>query len=200
VSRLTNGYLVTFTYGRRGYTLKTGAKTPQPVSRTQAVAIYDKLVAAKQAKGYHISYRPGTPYQRSPRDERDTGIHCQLLNPIEESEVSHLLTLLFHTATTTLQEAFRTRLGLPDGRIGAIAGVHTSHEKITWNPTTTTVIYRSKRHHNTKRNFEIFKAPDFIAAALLHLPPKGQQTVRYYPGNHGTHRATVPGGQGMDPR
>jgi hypothetical protein len=23
-------------------------------------------------------------------------------------------------------------------------------------------------------------APDFIAAALLHLPPKGQQTVRYY--------------------
>lgn len=35
-------------------------------------------------------------------------------------------------------------------------------------------------HHNTKRNFEIFKAPDFIAAALLHLPPKGQQTVRYY--------------------
>ncbi len=31
-----------------------------------------------------------------------------------------------------------------------------------------------------KRNFEIFKAPDFIAAALLHLPPNGQQTVRYY--------------------
>jgi hypothetical protein len=55
-----------------------------------------------------------------------------------------------------------------------------SLQKITWNETTKTVIYRSKRHHNTKRNFEIFKAPDFIAAALLHLPPKGQQTVRYY--------------------
>ena len=55
-----------------------------------------------------------------------------------------------------------------------------SLQKITWNPTTKTVIYRSKRHHTTKRNFEIFKAPDFIAAALLHLPPKGQQTVRYY--------------------
>jgi hypothetical protein len=55
-----------------------------------------------------------------------------------------------------------------------------SLQKITWNATTKTVIYRSKRHHNTKRNFEIFKAPDFIAAALLHLPPKGQQTVRYY--------------------
>jgi hypothetical protein len=55
-----------------------------------------------------------------------------------------------------------------------------SLQKITWNASTQTVIYRSKRHYNTKRNFEIFKAPDFIAAALLHLPPKGQQTVRYY--------------------
>ena len=192
-----------------------------------------------------------------------------------------LLTHLFHTATTTLQDAFRTRLNLPQGRIGAIAALHTfgdylifhphlhilaadglftpggrfhcmpiedlaptielfSHrflhalhdaklispsklanllawkhsgfnihhggeqpipahdapgrkrlaeyllrhpfslQKITWNATSKTVIYRSKRHHTTKRNFEIFKAPDFIAAALLHLPPKGQQTVRYY--------------------
>ncbi|MDE0859638.1 MAG: transposase [Akkermansiaceae bacterium] len=100
----------------------------------------------------------------------------------------------------------RTRLGLPHGRIGAIAGVHTfgdylilhphlyivahdaagrkrlaeyllrhpfSLQKITWNATSKTVIYRSKRHHTTKRNFQIFKAPAFIAAALLHLPPKG---------------------------
>ena len=55
-----------------------------------------------------------------------------------------------------------------------------SLQKITWNATSKTVIYRSKRHHATKRNFEIFKAPDFIAAALLYLPPKGQHTVRYY--------------------
>ena len=43
-----------------------------------------------------------------------------------------------------------------------------------------TVIYRSKRHHNTKRNFEIFKATDFLAAVIDHIPPKGRQTVRYY--------------------
>ena len=192
-----------------------------------------------------------------------------------------LLTILFHTTIDTLQDAFRTRLDLPQGRIGAIAALHTfgdylifhphlhilaadglftpdgrfhcmpaedlaptielfrhrflhalrdaklispkklanllswkhpgfsihhggkqsvpahddagrkrlaeyllrhpfSLQKITWNATTKTVIYRSKRHHTTKRNFEVFKAPDFIAAALLHLPPKGQQTVRYY--------------------
>jgi len=63
-----------------------------------------------------------------------------------------------------------------------------SLQKITRNAVTRTVISRSKRHHTTtpphhhttKRNFEIFKAPDFISAALLHLPPKAQQTVRYY--------------------
>ena len=172
----------------------------------------------------------------------------------------HLLTHLFHTATATLQDAFRTRLGLPQGRIGAIAAVHTfgdyliyhphlhvlaadglftpdgrfhcmpaedlapaielfrhrflhalrdaklispsklanllawkhsgfnihhggeqpvpahdapgrkrlaeyllrhpfSLQKITWNATSKTVIYRSKPHHTTKRNFEVFKAP-----------------------------------------
>ncbi len=192
-----------------------------------------------------------------------------------------LLHLLFKTATETLQEIFRDRLNLPDGKLGAIAAVHTfgdylifhphlhvlaadglftpdgrfhrmpaedlapaielfrhrflqalrdgkhispsrladllswkhsgfnihdggekpvpSHDtegrkglaeyllrhpfslqKITWNPTTQTVIYGSKRHHTTKRNFEIFKAPDFIAAVIDHLPPKGTQTVRYY--------------------
>lgn len=55
-----------------------------------------------------------------------------------------------------------------------------SLQKITWNQSSKTVIYRSKRHHTTKRNFQVFTAEDFIAAALLHLPPKGQQTVRYY--------------------
>ena len=50
-----------------------------------------------------------------------------------------------------------------------------SLQKITGNTTSKTVIYRSKRHLNPKRNFEIFKAPDFIAAALLHLPPKASK-------------------------
>ena len=44
-----------------------------------------------------------------------------------------------------------------------------SLQKITWNPTSKIVIYRSKRHHTTKRNFEIFKAPYFIASAFLHF-------------------------------
>ena len=55
-----------------------------------------------------------------------------------------------------------------------------SLKKITWNQQTRSVIYRSKRSWRTKRNFEVFSATDFIAAAVSHIPPKNQQTVRYY--------------------
>ena len=31
-----------------------------------------------------------------------------------------------------------------------------------------------------KQNFQVFTAADFIAATVEHIPPKGQQTIRYY--------------------
>ncbi len=207
------------------------------------------------------------------------------------------LSLLFRTAADTLRDAFRIRLGLPDGKLGAVAAIHTfgdyllfhphlhvlaadglfasdgrfhcmpagedlapaaelfrhrflqalreakligprklahllswqrsgfnidsggadpvpardragrkrlaeyllrhpfSLQKITWNAATRTVIYRSKRHHSTRRNFQVFGASEFIAAALLHLPPKGQQTVRYYGVYSNKSRGLVPGPQ-----
>jgi len=55
-----------------------------------------------------------------------------------------------------------------------------SLEKITWNQSTGKVIYRSSRSWHTKQNFQIFTAGEFLAAAIEHIPPKGQQTVRYY--------------------
>jgi hypothetical protein len=55
-----------------------------------------------------------------------------------------------------------------------------SLEKITWNEATGKVIYRSSRSWRTKRNYQIFTARDFLAAAVQHIPPKGQQTIRYY--------------------
>ncbi len=55
-----------------------------------------------------------------------------------------------------------------------------SLEKVTWNEKSRQVIYRSKRSWHTKQNFQIFSAADFIAATVEHIPPKGQQTVRYY--------------------
>jgi len=55
-----------------------------------------------------------------------------------------------------------------------------SEDKITYNEKTGTVIYRSKKKHNTKRNFEVFDAEDFIGAITQHIPDKFFQNIRYY--------------------
>lgn len=55
-----------------------------------------------------------------------------------------------------------------------------SEQKMAYNEENGTVIYRSRMHAKTKRNFEIFSAEDFIAAITQHIPEKGFQMVRYY--------------------
>jgi hypothetical protein len=55
-----------------------------------------------------------------------------------------------------------------------------SLEKITYNPATGSVLYRSDRHWRTKQNFEVFSSTEFITALLAQLPPKGAPQVRYY--------------------
>jgi predicted DNA-binding WGR domain protein len=79
-----DGYVVTFAYGRRGNTLTTGTKTDVPVPLETATRLFDKLIASKVAKGYSPG-EDGTPYQQTGSEGRDSGIRCQLLNPIEEA-------------------------------------------------------------------------------------------------------------------
>ena len=55
-----------------------------------------------------------------------------------------------------------------------------SEQKMVYNAENGTVIYRSRMHAKTKRNFEIFSAEEFIAAITQHIPDKGFQMVRYY--------------------
>ena len=55
-----------------------------------------------------------------------------------------------------------------------------NEQKMMYNEESGTVIYRSKKHFNTKRNFEVFKAIDFIANLTQHIPEKSFQLVRYY--------------------
>ena len=88
------GYIVTFAYGRCGSTLTTGIKTSYPVSLKEATKAFNKLVESKLAKGYQYSSASAginKPYHQSKDDGKDSGIRCQLLNSIEESEVSRLL-------------------------------------------------------------------------------------------------------------
>jgi len=84
-----NGFIVNFAYGRRGATLRTGTKTQSPVAYEKAKKIYDKLVVAKSAKGY-IPDQDNSDYVYE-SDKEQTGIHCQLLNPIDKDEVAKLI-------------------------------------------------------------------------------------------------------------
>ena len=84
-----NGFIVNFAYGRRGATLRTGTKTQSPVTYEKAKKIYDKLVVSKSAKGY-IPDQDNSDYVYE-SDKEQTGIHCQLLNPIDKDEVTKLI-------------------------------------------------------------------------------------------------------------
>ncbi|HEY3899587.1 MAG TPA: WGR domain-containing protein [Chthoniobacter sp.] len=82
------GYVVNFTYGRRGATLSTGTKTSTAVNYDAARAIYGKLLKEKTAKGYTPG-EDGTPYSHS--DKTTTGIYPQLLNAIGDDQIEKLL-------------------------------------------------------------------------------------------------------------
>lgn len=84
------GYVVQFSYGRRGSTMTTGTKTLAPVEYDEAKRTYEKLIKEKTAKGYRVG-EGGTTYQHAPEGQSSTGIHCQLLNPIEEDQVERFI-------------------------------------------------------------------------------------------------------------
>jgi bifunctional non-homologous end joining protein LigD len=87
------GFVVNFAYGRRGGTLNTGTKTPVPVTEAEATKVFDKLLASKLAKGYRPIANTNAPLPvLSGREGLDGGVRCQLLNPIEETDVASLLT------------------------------------------------------------------------------------------------------------
>ena len=99
------GYIVTYAYGRRGSNFTTGTKTPHIVTLAQANALHDKLVRQKTAKGYHYGIQGYQPAQQSGSEGTDSGIRCQLLNPVNKCELSRLLT----NTTHCLQEKFDGR-------------------------------------------------------------------------------------------
>lgn len=90
ISEKDGGYIVQFSYGRRGSALTTGTKTPTAVNLDAARAIYDKLIKEKIAKGYVVGKKTGG-YEQPTWQRVHTGIHCQLLTPIAEDEVEQFI-------------------------------------------------------------------------------------------------------------
>lgn len=52
IAENNGGYVVGFSYGRRGARLTEGYKTDSPVSLPEATKIFEKLVLSKTKKGY----------------------------------------------------------------------------------------------------------------------------------------------------
>lgn len=115
-----DGFIVTFAYGRRGNTLNTGIKNDTPVPLETATKLFDKLIASKVAKGYQPDGEPAKPYQQSGSEGNDSGISCQLLNAIDESELSRLLTGTTHC----LQEKLDGRRLMVRKQGDAITGIN----------------------------------------------------------------------------
>lgn len=82
-------FVVNFAYGRRGSSLKTGTKTQTPLDYAKAKKIYDKLVHSKASKGY-VPDEDSSDYVYD-SDQVKTGIHCQLLNPIDEDSLQEFI-------------------------------------------------------------------------------------------------------------
>lgn len=80
---------VPFVYGRRGTTGTTGAKC-SGVDYAKAMKQYQSVVNEKQAKGYTAGAGM-KPYAGTPKEKEATGIHCQLLNFVDDGEARSLI-------------------------------------------------------------------------------------------------------------
>lgn len=77
------GYIVTAQNGRRGESMRSQNKTPNPVTLEEATDIYDKLVSSKLKSGYSTG-EDGAAFQNTELEGRFTGITPQLLNEVKE--------------------------------------------------------------------------------------------------------------------
>ena len=115
INPVAGGFTVTFAFGRRGNALTAGSKTNSPVPLGKAQQIYDKLIAEKTAKGY-TPHGAGAAFAGTDYEGRVSGLHPQLLNPIEEDASERHL----GDDAWCLQEKFdgkRIMVALKDGKV-----------------------------------------------------------------------------------
>lgn len=89
IKQVDGGYLVLFSYGKRGQALRSGSKTATPVESAKALKIFNSLIKSKTAKGYSEG-ESGTLYEATDKENKVSGVQCQLLNPINEEQAMTL--------------------------------------------------------------------------------------------------------------
>ena len=94
IEDISNGYVVNFSYGRRGGALKTGSKTQNPTNLEDAKTIFNNLVKEKTSKGYRFveNANPSEiPVVSDDLPDTPNEIQCVLLNPISQDEAEKLI-------------------------------------------------------------------------------------------------------------
>lgn len=161
------------------------------------------LVMAIHTFGDYLNFHPHIHVLAADGLFRDTGMfHVmpeQGLKALEELFRDQVLMFLIHEGRTEAEFAEKLRAWkhsgfgvyrgerIASGNREALAKLARyivrnpfSLQKMTYNEQTGSVIYHSKQNHNTKRNFEVFSAEDFIGAITQHIPDKYFQNIRYY--------------------
>ena len=90
VAQREDGYTVTCWWGPRTGSMQTGTKTRNPVSKEEALKIWEKVVHEKKAKGYHEG-EAAPAYTEEDGSTKDTGLRPMLLTPASESDVDQYL-------------------------------------------------------------------------------------------------------------
>lgn len=130
------GFVVNFSYGRRGSALKSGTKTNNPVGLEQAKKIYESLLKEKTGKGYQKIQSDQTQTIHVPDHLPDTisESKCVLLNPIKESEVENYINDEFWLAQPKF-DGVRFMLHKKDQRVRAYnrRGVSCNIPTVIWN-------------------------------------------------------------------
>lgn len=89
IIEVDDGCLVNYSYAKRGQALRCGSKTPTAVDSTKALEIFNNLIKTKMAKGYSEGVS-GTLYQATDKENKVSGVQCQLLNPISKTQAMTL--------------------------------------------------------------------------------------------------------------
>lgn len=113
------GWVVNFWFGPRTGTLQSGTKTKSPVSKDEALKIWDKLVREKKAKGYHEG-ADAPAYTESDGTTKDTGLRPMLLTPASEED---LIRFLWNTSWGA-QEKFNGKRIMIRARDGRVVGAN----------------------------------------------------------------------------
>jgi bifunctional non-homologous end joining protein LigD len=133
-----DGFVVNFSYGRRGGALKSGTKTNNPVGLDQAKKIYESLLKEKTGKGYQKIQSDQAHSIHVPENLPDTvsDAKCVLLNPIKESEVEDYINDDLWLAQPKF-DGVRFMLHKKDGRIRAYnrRGINCNIPTVIWNDT-----------------------------------------------------------------